>query len=110
MIAGLLNKRITIEKGITGTTSVLSAQLTYEPYMIVWANVYVRAGNSLYGESEELEYTTEFTIRYNSKSKEINNKYRILYNGQYYRIREIIETEYKHALRFVTVGYGEQTV
>ena len=106
MLSALLNKRITIEKGVAGTTAVMSPTLTYSFYMETYANVYVRSADTRYDENEQLVYSTEFTIRYTSKSKLINNKYRILYNDQYYQILEIIETEPRHSLKFITNRYG----
>ena len=105
MITGKLNKKIQIEKGIASSTSVMSPTLTYEDYMETWANVYVRSANVSFDESEGLVFTTEFTIRYNSLSKMINNKYRILYNDQYYRIIEIIETEPRHTIKIIAEHY-----
>lgn len=108
MLAGLLNKKILIEKGTSGVTSVLSHKLEYEEYCTTYANVYVRGADVRFNESEELVFTTEFTIRYNSKTKEINNKYRIKYNDQYYRILEVIETEHKAAIKIIAEHfYGE---
>jgi SPP1 family predicted phage head-tail adaptor len=108
MITGLLNNRITIEKELDGTTSVLSPEPIYEDYMITWANVYVRSGQTKYDESKELWFTTEFTIRYNTKSKAITNKFRIKYNNQYYSILEIIETEPKQSIKIIGEHwYGE---
>ena len=101
MISALLNKKILIEKGTETRTSVLSPTMTYSKYMETWANVYVRTANVLFDDNEQLVFTTEFTIRYNSKSKEIDNKYRIKYNNQYYRILEIIEVEPKHTLKLI---------
>ena len=103
-----LNKKITIEKGTAGTTSVISPKLTYSTYIETYANVYVRSGNTLYGENEELLFTSEFTIRYNSLSKLINNKYRIKYNGQYYQIIEIIDIEPKQFFKIIGIHlHGE---
>lgn len=108
MISALLNKKILIEKGVTNSTSVMSPTLGYSDYMETWANVYVRSANAIFSQNEELIFTTEFTIRYNSKSKEINNKYRIKYNDQYYRILEVIETETKHTIKIIAEHfYGE---
>lgn len=105
MISSLLNKKILIEKGVVNSSAVMSPTLGYSPYMETWANVYVRSANAIFSENEELVFTTEFTIRYNSKSKGINNKYRIKYNEQYYRIIEIIETESKHTIKIIAEHY-----
>jgi SPP1 family predicted phage head-tail adaptor len=108
MISSRLNKVIVIEKGTSGTSSVSSPILSYEDYLQVYANVYIRSATTQYGDSETLLYTTEFEIRYNNDTKEINNKYRVLYNDQYYRIIEVIETEYRHAIKLICQHwYGE---
>jgi SPP1 family predicted phage head-tail adaptor len=101
VIVSSLNKRIIIEKGTSATTSVKSPKLIYSEYMQTYANVYVRSASARFGESEELLFTTEFTIRYTSKSKEINNKYRIKYNDQIYKIIEVVETESRQALKII---------
>ncbi len=105
MIIGMLNRRIKIEEGVAGSTSVMSPTLSYTDYMETWANVYVRSANVSFDGSEGLVYTTEFTIRYNSRSKEINNKYRIKYNGQYYRIIEVMEPEPRHSIKIIAEHY-----
>lgn len=105
MISALLNRKILIEKGVTNSTSVMSPTLSYTDYMETWANVYVRSANAIFSENEELIFTTEFTIRYNSKSKEINNKYRIKYNDQYYRIIEVTEPEPRHSIKIIAEHY-----
>lgn len=108
MLGALLKDKIIIEKGTPGTSSQLSPLLNYSEYVEVYAGVYVRSGVTQYNESEELLYTTEFTIRYNKVTKEINNKYRIKYNDDYYRIIEVIETERKHTIKIITQRfYGE---
>lgn len=101
MIVGLLDKKIIIQKGVDTITSVLTSEPVFEKFMETFANVYVRVANARFGESEELVYTTEFTIWYSSKSKLINNKFRIKYNDQYYRILEIIETEQRQAIKIL---------
>ena len=102
-----LNSIIKIEKGTDSQSSVTSPTLTYTDHMITYANVYVRSGSVKYGESEELLFTTEFTLRSNSKSREINNKYRIIYNDQKYKIIEIIEIENRRGIKIIAEHYGE---
>ena len=105
MIIGMLNKRIKIEEGVSASTSVMSPTLSYTDYMETWANVYVRSASATFDESEGLVYSTEFTIRYNSRSKLINNKFRIKYNDQYYRIIEVIEPEPRHSIKIIAEHY-----
>lgn len=108
MISSRLDKVIKIEKGVQSTTTVGSPILVWQEYMTTYANVYNRSGDVRYNENEELVYTTEFEIRYNLLSKEINNKYRVIYNGQTYRINQVIETETRHAIKLIGIlFYGE---
>lgn len=107
MISALLNKKIIFEKITQSLSSVLTPEPTYEEYIETFAGVYVRAADTKFESSEELIYTTEFTIRYTAKSKLIDNKYRIKYNNQYYKILEVIETESKMTLKFIAIHYGE---
>ena len=74
MLASILNKVINVEKGISSTSSVSSPILSYQDYLQVYAGVYVRSGVSQFNENEGLTYTTEFTIRYNNDTKEINKQ------------------------------------
>ena len=108
MISSRLNKLITIQKSTSGVSDVISPEPTWEDYMVTYANVYNRAGDTRFSEVEEFVYTTEFEIRYNSLSREINNKYQVIYNEQTYRIIQVIETEYRHAIKIIGVlYYGE---
>lgn len=108
MITGKLNKKITIQKEVASADTVIQAKPTYTDYCTVWANVYVRSVAASFGDSETLIYNTEFTIRYNSLTKEINNKYKIIYNNQEYRINEVIETEERHSIKLIAKHwYGE---
>jgi head-tail adaptor len=107
MLSAQLNKVITIEKGTSGVTSLSSPTLKYDEYMVTYANVYVRSNSVRFNEREEIIFNTEFTIRYNPLSKEINNKYRVKYNNQYYSIIEVIETEPRQTIKLIGVHYGE---
>lgn len=100
-----LNKKIAIEKGLDSKSSLLDTSLIYEPYLTTWANIYFRNSLVKYTESEQFIYTTEFTIRYNSRSKFINNRYRIIYNDQKYRIIEVIEIEPRQAIKILAEHY-----
>lgn len=108
MISALLNKKILIQKGEDTTSAVLSPDIEFTDYMETWANVYDRASRVSYADSEELIYTTEFTVRYTNKTKLINNKYRIKYDDEYYRIltlnrsSDIIPNQ---SIKFITERY-----
>jgi len=108
MISSRLNKKITIQKSIAGVSDVISPEPIWEDYMVTYSNVYNRSGNTKFGDVEEYIYTTEFEIRYNELSKEINNKYQIIYNNDTYRILQVIETEYRHAIKIITEQFYEE--
>ena len=108
MISSSIRYKIIIEKGTAGTSGVSSPTLNYEEYISTYAGVFNRSSDVRYGENEELVYTTEFTIRYDSRTKLINNKYRIKYNDKYYRIIDVLEIEPKQTIRIVGQQfYGE---
>lgn len=107
MITSSLNKRITIQKGVDKSSNYDSSYLEFTDYIKPYANVYVRSGViSNTDNGEDILFTTEFTIRYNTLSKAINNEYRILYNNQYYNVIEVIEIEPKHAIKIIGKHYG----
>jgi SPP1 family predicted phage head-tail adaptor len=105
-----LNKRITIQS-LNEVSSVMPTESTYSDYMNPFANVYQHQGRALFGESEEYEFSTNFIIRYTSKSKLINNKYRVVYAGNNYSVRGVIpaekSTEPEIFIILVTTRYGE---
>jgi len=108
MISATLNKKIYIEKGTSTTSSVGSPLLSYSEYITTMANVYIRSGDVRMNENEELFFTTEFTIRFNNKTKYINNKYRIKYNDQYYKIVEIYEPEDRQTIKLICVHFYDE--
>lgn len=97
----IYNKNITIEQGVSGTSSVSSPILTYSEYMDIKASVYERSRSVKYGDSEEYIYTTEFKIRYNDSTKVINNKFRVKYEDKYYRILEAPPSEYRREIMLI---------
>jgi SPP1 family predicted phage head-tail adaptor len=108
MLKHPLNKTITIQVGVSGTTTLMSPEQTYDDYMTTYASVYNRSGVTKYDQNEDIAYTTEFTIRYNSLSKEINNEYRVMYNEKKYAIIEIIEVEYRKFIKIIAQHYGNK--
>lgn len=107
MLAALLNKKILIEEGVSASTTLRTSKLTYTDYMETWANVYVRTGRVVYEQSENLLFTTEFTIRSSNKSQAITNKFRIKYKEQYYKIIEIVDTDNGLGIKLICEHYYE---
>lgn len=83
MRAGALNKRVQIDaptevKGNLGGTTI-----TFAEYARRWANVkYVSGSEKLSAEQEQAIYNTVITIRYDSKTAQIDNSYRVNYRGR----------------------------
>jgi len=91
MLSYLLNNRIVIEKGTQGVSNKYTPIIEYETYCEVWANVYIRSISAVSTNiNEDLLYVTEFIVRNNKITQDVNNKYRILYNDQYYKIIEVV--------------------
>jgi len=107
MIVSELNKRITVRVLTDGYNADTSPNDTPSDYMSTLAKVYVRSGMVKIGDNEEFIYSTEFTLRYNSLSKMIDNKYEIVYNDKRYKIIEVIEVDppMTTAIKFITSRY-----
>lgn len=96
MLPGLLNKSIEFEhktESVDDIGDVLSVWTFYKRFK---ASVTISPVNS-YSENtgEIVNYVTTFIIRYD---KNINYKYRILFNENYYKIRAITELGRKEGL------------
>lgn len=90
MISSLLKYPIIVEKGTMALNSVGSPELVWSEYISTYAGVYVVSNDTrINSDGQQFVFRTEFTIRYNEKTKVINNKYRIKYNDTYYKIMQI---------------------
>ncbi len=108
MISSLLNKKIVIEQSTMVKDAIGSPTRVWSLYLETCAGVYTPTRTVQYGDREQLIYTTEFTIRHNSRSKLINNKFRIKYNGNYYKINQIVDVENKTGIKFITTMYDDE--
>ena len=90
MISSLLNKKIVIEQSTIVKDAIGSPAKVWTSYLETWAGIFTPTRTVQYDDREQLIYTTEFTIRHNSRSKLINNKFRIKYNDNYYKINQIV--------------------
>jgi len=107
MISALLNKKIEIEHGVHSTNAAGTPIFTWETFHEPYANVVNTSKSTRYEDGELLTFTTEFTVRYNSKTSLVNNKYRIKYNDDYYKIIQIVELEYRKTLKFITIAFED---
>lgn len=108
LLTGQLNRRIIIEIGTPGKNSVGGPVITWSEYISPYSKVYVSSGDTRFTpEGQIMIYPTVFEINYNSKTKILNNKYRINYNGNYYKIIQIQEIGFKEGFKITTVGFNE---
>lgn len=108
MISSKLNKVIIIEQGLHTINAVGSPTFVWEEYMTTYAGIYVPSGDTRLTENGELfTYRTEFIIRYNSNTKIINNKYRIKYDNNYYKIVQVSEMGNKEGIKIIAVAFED---
>lgn len=107
MISALLNRKIEIEQGVHSTNAAGTPVFAWVSYHEPYANVYTPNKSTRFEDGEMLVYTTEFTVRYNSKTSLVNNKFRIKYNNDYYKIVQIVELEYRKSLKFITIAFED---
>jgi head-tail adaptor len=108
MISSKLNKTIVVQLGTDGVNTVGSPVFTWSDYMTTYAGVYVPSGDTRTNDDGELfVYRTEFTIRHNSKTKIINNKYRISYNDDYYKIVQVSEIGIKEGIKIIAIAFDD---
>lgn len=107
MISALLNKKIEIEQGVHTTNAAGTPVFAWVSYHEPYAGVYTPNKSTRFEDGEMLVYTTEFTVRYNSKTKLVNNKFRIKYNNDYYKILQISEIGNKEGIKFITIAFED---
>ena len=86
---GALDERIVVEQYSTTANEYGEPIKTWSTSGTLWARVeYLNGGNAeKFVEATENEYrAVRFTVRYRTS---VSNKNRILYNSQYYDVREI---------------------
>jgi SPP1 family predicted phage head-tail adaptor len=108
MLSQQLNKVITIEKGTISKNSIGTPEYSWNTYITTYAKVLVLSNDTRFTSQGQLfSYRTEFSIRYNSDTKVINNKYRVKYNDDYYKIIAIQEIGIKEGFKLITVGFED---
>ena len=108
MLSSLLNKRITIEQSTPSVNAAGTPIETWSDYLETWAGVYTPYRNVQYLDGEVLVYTTEFTIRYNTVTSEIDNTYRIKYDDMYYEILQLSEIGNKEGIKIITTSWKNE--
>lgn len=108
MISSKLNKTIVIERGDTSVNSVGSPIFVWSNYIDTYSGVYVPSNDTRFtSNGEQFSFRTEFTVRYNSDTKIINNKYRINYNNNYYKILQVSEIGIKEGIKIIAVAFDD---
>jgi len=108
MLSTILNRKIEFEQSNVVKDAIGSPAKVWTSYLETWAGIFTPTRTVQYDDREQLVYTTEFTIRHNNKSKLINNKFRIKYNDNYYKINQIVDVENKAGIMFITTMYDDE--
>lgn len=95
--AGKLNKRVTIERAVSGSPAVNAygePVVIWDEVDVVWSSVEPLTGREFWAQQQvQSEITVRFRIRYRD---DILNGMRIVYNSAYYMIKSIIDPLEKH--------------
>lgn len=107
-----MDRRITFQRKVITTNGFNEDQITgwtdLSTFPTVWAAVKESNGNEAYaGDKLTAERVTTFTIRYRS---DLNEEYRISYDGNFYDVLSILEVSRKRFLEIKTVtNFDEST-
>jgi SPP1 family predicted phage head-tail adaptor len=108
MLSALLNRVITIEKGITTVNSVGTPAFIWSAYIDTYSGIYNPSGDTRFTQDGQIiAYSTVFTIRYNNDTKLINNKYRIKYNGNIYKIVQVEQVGRKDTIKLTAITFND---
>jgi len=108
MLSNQLNKYITLQKGADSKNAVGSPIFTWNDIFSTYAKVNVTSGDTRFNQlAQIIAYHTEFLIRYNGDTKLINNKWRVKYNGDLFKIVAIQEIGNKEGFKLITVGFND---
>ncbi len=102
MIAGALNKRISIEIEVTTKNSVGTPIETYTELKKTFASLKYITGGTDFNEGAQANSSHDFSIRYDS---EVNYKCRVVFEGEYYKILAIELIGQKDGMRLRCVKF-----
>jgi SPP1 family predicted phage head-tail adaptor len=102
MIAGALNKRITIEKETTAKNAVGTPVETYAVLKKTFATIKYITGGTDFNEGAQAYSSHDFSIRFDSA---VDYRCRIVFEGEYYKILAIELIGQKDGMRLKCIKY-----
>ena len=107
-IVGQQTRQIQVERSTTSNNEVGGPIQTWELFITLYAKVKPNSGDIKYTlEGQVFNYRTDFIIRYSQAAKEINNNFRINYDGNYYKIIQTQEIGYKKGFILTAVAFSD---
>lgn len=105
MVAGKLNRRITLQRGTASTNARNEKIISYSTLATVWAErVDVSAAESFRAQEVGAELTTRFRIRWSSTVSGLNPNDRLMYAGVTYNITGVREVQRNRILEIDAVA------
>lgn len=95
---GIMDKKIMIQKNISGKDDRGNPIDNWQDYYNPWAYVNELSGNEFYeARLVNLENTVRFTVRYTPKLKDLDtSSYRILFKGRIYDITFVDNPQFRN--------------
>lgn len=108
MLSALLNRVITIQISTSPKNEVGTATPVWSDYIDTYSGIYNPSGDTRFTQDGQIiAYSTVFTIRYNNDTKLINNKYRIKYNGNIYKIVQVEQVGRKDTIKLTAITFND---
>ncbi len=101
MMAGRLDRKLTLQKPTTTTDEYGEKQFTWNNYRDVWAGIQKQSGREMFEAGKLAEVDMVFKIRYLS---EIDETWRIQYDGKDFDITHIKELGRKDGLEIAVTA------
>lgn len=95
MLAGRLDRKITLQKPTTTTDEYGEEETTWDDFRSVWADIQKQSGREMFEAGKLAEVEIVFKIRYLS---EITPEWRIQYDGKDFDITHIKEIGRRNGL------------
>lgn len=97
MIAGRLNRKVTIQEPTEAADAVNDPVQTWSTYCVRSAAIEPLNGREFFAaQQEQAEVSTRMRLRYDSKTKDITAKMRVSYDSRIFRINTIIRPRENH--------------
>lgn len=104
MNIGAFYNRITVQNSVYGANSYGERELTWSDYATLWADIkYTNsATENVNGEQYISEQKIIFIIRYSFAANQIDNKYRIQFDGKTYEITGVHHIGRQDRIKLIT--------